>query len=231
MTIHNILEDIVVQMVKSIFDDEKMTKKKGFCTCQQCEMDVACYVLNQMQPKYIISGRGLAYYEKSYSDKIQMEADLAALIHSGIKQVSRAKRPHFDHMNGIDTIPKKKGIYFNLPVITGRLFNSVNFEPVNKIEVGLYINHQLVEMINPNWQNPNTIVEKTAGTYNFWPKPIPCKSLGEKRKFEFEILVEDSCFEPLKYYFSLNIESMDHYMDFYSVNHSHTIKDLYLIPA
>ena len=76
MDIRNIMEDAVKVLVEELFEREDREKRLGYCTCDQCKLDVQCYVLNRVKPEYIVSSRGLAYSEKEGLDKVQRRADL-----------------------------------------------------------------------------------------------------------------------------------------------------------
>ena len=86
-------------------------------------------------------------------------------------------------------------------------------------------------MINPNWQNPYSISEKTAGIYTFWPKPIESEREEIEKDFELEIIVENDNFDSLRHYFTLKLKSESLFSDYFNINNCFEIEDLYLIPA
>ena len=67
MDIHNLMEDIVLDTVNELFDAKVQGASSVWCTCRQCRMDVACFVLNRLKPEYVLSGRGGAYSEIDYA--------------------------------------------------------------------------------------------------------------------------------------------------------------------
>ena len=71
MEIRNLMEDAVLAAVGELFELEEKDPRLGLCTCGQCRLDVACYVLNRIKPEYILSGRGLAYSERDMLEKVQ----------------------------------------------------------------------------------------------------------------------------------------------------------------
>ena len=85
-------------------------------------------------------------------------------------------------------------------------------------------------MISPNWQNPHAIASNTPGTFNFWPVPYKADRIGEQKNFEFEVTVDDSNFEPFRYYFDVRVVSEGSYIDYYRLDKSHQVKDVYLVP-
>ena len=58
MDVHNTVEDIVITRVDEIFKTLDEEGNKKFCTCNQCRLDVICYVLNRLRPHYIVSHKG-----------------------------------------------------------------------------------------------------------------------------------------------------------------------------
>ena len=228
MKVHNLMEDIVLEMIDEVFRDENAKKKKDFCTCPQCRLDVACYVLNRITPLYMISGRGLAHLQVDYQEKLQREADLASLIHRGIEHVSAARRPHFPHADQEEEA-EPKGPFFNFPQITGRLFNSENFEPISGIDVSLLDNGEPVRMVDLNWQNPYLIVSNTAGVFSFWPYPRSAETVGEKKSFDLEIIVDDAAYKPFRHYFKLLLQARETFLDLSWDERVYSLPDLYLI--
>ncbi|MEW5815700.1 MAG: late competence development ComFB family protein [Spirochaetota bacterium] len=229
MKVHNTMEEVVVNTVHEIFTEEEKTNAQGFCTCSQCRLDVACYVLNRIPPQYIISGRGLAHVQSDYQEQLQKHADLAGLINEAIKKVSRTKRPHFSHAKDKQNLIPKGPLY-NFPTIIGRLFNGNNFEPISNMNVSLLSKGELVKMFDPNWQNPYPVADKTAGTFIFWPYPVKAENMKMKKVFEFELFVEAPKFEALRHFFELELEPDELFNDSFHLQKTHKIEDLYLFP-
>jgi competence protein ComFB len=200
MKIHNQKEVQVITLVDEIFSDEK--EERTFCTCGQCRLDVACYVLNRLEPRYVVSERGVAHTENPYQDRIQETADIAALIHEGIDRVSRTKRPDFPH-NEESQLSAEEGALCAFPMIKGRVFNGTTFEPVCNIDVFLRVNGEVVEMVDPNWQNPCHIYENGSGSFFFLPKPAAAESSGLDTSLSFEVFVDDKRFETLHHFFMI----------------------------
>lgn len=229
MKLHNLMEDIVLEKVNEIFEEEIKTKTYGYCTCNQCRMDVACYVLNRVQPQYMLSSRGLAHLRTDYQNDLQKAADLMSVINDGIKVVSSTKRPHTEEYDlELETPPP--GPTFNFPTIIGRLFNGKTFEPIKDVMISLLSDGTLVEMVNRNWQNPNPISAKTAGHYSFWPHPQTASERKEKKIFEFELYLEESPFEELHHFFEIELEAEDQFNDQFHLQRTCKIEDLYLFP-
>ena len=230
MNIHNQLEYMVLEKVNEIFTEEEAGQSMHFCTCHQCRLDVACYVLNRITPLYTVSGRGLAHLESDYQDKLQREADIVSLIKKGIDHVSNAKRPHFPHADEKEK-ETPEGPFYNFPQIVGRIFNSTNFEPVFDVSVSLLLNGEIVRMVNPNWQNPYIIVSNASGVYSFWSYPESADAKGLERDFELELAVDDPAFAPLRHYIKITVISSNEFLQYKSGSRIYNVDDLYLVPA
>lgn len=231
MKIHNQLEEVVVDTVNEIFDEEAQTGQTGYCTCDQCRLDVACYVLNRSRPRYTLSGRGVAHLNFDYQERLQEKADLVALIRAGIETVSRTKRPNFSHDDARTESPRPSGPLYNFPVIKGRVFHGSTFEPVNGVEVLLTSEGTPVKMIDARWQNPYPLVENVAGLYVFWPYPVAAQKDGETNSFSFAVELRDTAYEPLIHHFTMKLTATDSYVDSPHGNLYHRVEDLYLFPS
>ena len=227
MKLHNVMEDIVGTMVEEIFAEEELSGAEGFCTSDQCKLDVTCFVLNRVTPKYIVSGRGLTHFDIDYLDKLQREADLASRIYAAIEVVSNNQRPQPGRPQDSES---ESGPCFNPPTFTGRVFNSLTFEPVSDVEVVLYRDGELVTMISSNWQNPVRIVPNTPGSYSFWPRPIAAEEIDQRETLEFEIAIDSADYEPIKHYFQLSLQAQNGTLGYFTVDQNVQVKDLYLVP-
>lgn len=228
MKIHNIMEDIIKEKALEIFSDENLVTRNDFCNCQQCLSDVICFVLNRIKPVYIFSARGVAHFKMNYLENLQRDADLAAQIYRGIEQIAQARRPHCQSERekvNLD-IP-----HFNFPVITGKIFDSRSFEPVDSIEITLFQDGKLVETTNENWPNPYGVHPNTTGIYVFFPGPIEAPEAGIKRSFEFETVVETKEFAPLRHYFSIELESEIQGLPYFRLSNTFHLEDQHLAPA
>ncbi|MDR1256342.1 MAG: late competence development ComFB family protein, partial [Spirochaetaceae bacterium] len=229
MEIHNLFEETVFAAVEAAFKDiNSKNKANVICTCRQCRLDVACYVLNRVKPHYIVSSRGIQHDEQLDIEKQQQAADIASLVYRGIEQVNLNRRPGFKHTPDTEAVGTSAAAYFNIPVIIGRLFNGRTFEPVNGIAVELYMDGQLAVMKDANWQNPCELVKKTEGTFTFWPASVPAGQTGEQKLFNFLIKASLPEMPPLVYYFELPVISEKDQINAVTMNRTHKISDLYL---
>jgi competence protein ComFB len=231
MELHNTMEDLVLTRVGEIFANiEKSDNPDHLCTCNQCRIDTACYVLNRTSPYYIVSNRGAARAEQETIRKQQLDADIVAMIYEGIRRVNHNLRPTAVH--GVRQTEKsdKNSPMFNIPSIAGRIFDGSNFAPISGIKVELFRNGELVPMKDNNWQNPCTLVSNTEGTFTFWPGPIPAAESNIHQVFEFNVKVESGEFETLNHFFKVPVISDASATSSFSLIRTVKLPDLYLFP-
>jgi competence protein ComFB len=227
MRVHNLVKDLVEQKVEELYSDASQLQSLALDRDPGSKFDVVCYVLNRTPPMYVVSGRGIAHNETlDYQKKVQQLADITRLVKEGMESVSRHRRDRAEGTYG----PDRTGPFFNFPSIIGRMFNGGNFEPVHDLTVGLYQDGALVQVIDPNWQNPYRLVLNTAGTYLFWPHPQTASPGEQSRTVELELRVDDPKFEPLHYFFHLTVTAEPEFIDFVNTTASTRLKDLYLFP-
>jgi competence protein ComFB len=227
MEIHNTTEDIVFAELEKICDSYKEGGRSDICLCGQCRLDAACYVLNRTEPHYIVSNRGAARVEQEDIARQQRTADITALLYDALERVNRHRRPlagNEKNETGLRTP------VFNIPTIVGRLFNGNNFAPMEGINVELYQDGKLVAMKDRNWQNPYKMVINTAGTFTFWPKPIPAESPDIHEAFEYSVRIEAGGFEELNHFFKVPVISEIQTAGSFSLNRTFKLPDLYLFP-
>ncbi|MCL2139727.1 MAG: late competence development ComFB family protein [Treponema sp.] len=228
MEIHNISEDIVFNSVQTIFEEiKKGGNPDQLCLCKQCKLDTICFVLNRVEPRYIVSNRGITRIENDWVEKQQSEADIAALVYKGLRMISHNQRPTSKHtetelLEKVSCEPT-----YNIPTIIGRIFDGKTFTPFVGATVELRSNKKIVPMRNSNWQNPYTIVSNTPGTFTFWPAPISADKNDQNKIFEFSVKVEAPEHETLTHFFVIHSTS-----GFYANPLDKTFKlpDLYLFP-
>jgi competence protein ComFB len=228
MEVHNVIEDLVLETVNDIFDTEERKRELGVCTCYQCRLDVACYVLNRVTPEYVISQRGVAHYEQKYNERMQKQADVVTLVREGIARIDQKKRPHVAHFEPQAKPSFPQAPLYNFPTIIGRILDGKTFEPMSGLSVSLYRDGAPVRMIDPNWHNPYSLSEATAGTYLYWPFPESASSESDKKCFSFEIVAEAGAFEPLRHRFSLELCAEAEVKDSFSTQRTLKLPDLYV---
>ena len=230
MELHNIVEDIVVSNVTDIFNAiEEQGNPKKYCLCWQCRMDTACYVLNRTLPQYIVSNRGASRVDLNPIKTQQTAAEITSLIYEGMKKVSHNQRPNADHSSSSSyTSAYKDKLVYQIPTITGRLFNGSNFSPISDVNVHLLYNGKPAEMKDSNWQNPFNLVSHTNGIFTFWPAPIPAEKIDEHATFEFTIQIDDKEYDTLNHVFRIPVASEILTIDSFSLKRSFKLPDLYM---
>jgi competence protein ComFB len=232
MELHNTTEDLILGKIEDIFSAlEGGENQEELCTCQQCRLDTACYVLNRTQPHYIVSNRGAARVNHESLESQQREADMTALIYEGLKRVNHNQRPSFTHTSGSGTkAPNSGNPVFNIPTIVGRLFDGSNFAPVFGVKVELFHLGELVIMKDSNWQNPYSLVANIQGTFTFWPAPLPADNDNIRKVFEYAIRVISPEYETLNHYFKIPVISEIQTANSFTLNRTFKLPDQYLFP-
>jgi competence protein ComFB len=231
MGFYNRNEDKVTAKVNVIFNlIEKGGNPQKICTCNQCRTDTICYVLNRMEPHYVVSNRGLARIEGESLKYQQKDADMVSLIYEGMKQVNRHMRPFAEHNHTEDSLQNSNKPVFMVPAIIGRIFNGINFAPLEQAQIALWHEQDLVPMIDSNWQNPYNLVSYIAGIFTFLPYPLPAESKGIHQNIGFSLIMNASGFEELHYSFEVPVISTILAREAVSIERIFRLPDLYMFP-
>jgi competence protein ComFB len=229
--IHNTVEDIVFTQVNKVCDSIEKDKTGEICTCRQCRIDTACYVLNRVGPYYISSNRGVTRVEQETIARQQKEAEIVSLVYEGIRKVNHNLRPFINHgARNADPETAPNTPMFNIPTIVGRIFNGLKFEPLSEAKVELHRNGDLVVMKDATWQNPFNVVPNTEGTFTFWPTSVPVKSVNAHKVFEYSVRIEAPDLEPLTHFFKIPVTSEVLTAENYSMERSFKLPNLYMFP-
>ena len=231
MDIHNTSEDIVLHTVQTIFNEIKNSgNPDDYCLCYQCRVDTICYALNRIDPHYIVSNRGLTRLDLDSIRQQQIEADVTSLVYKGLRLVNHNMRPTAPHDGSTVNVQRTHMPVFDIPTISGRLFDGISFEPIVGIDVALYCDGELVPMRNNNWQNPYTMVPSTPGAFSFWPAPVTAEAPEIDYVFKYAIKVNTPSFESLSHFFNIASISKYHTPNSYTLNRSFKLPDLYIFP-
>jgi competence protein ComFB len=224
------MEELVSNRVNKLFEHVKEVHPLWFtCDCEDCRFDVITYVLNRIQPKYIVSGRGLNY-NLSYSSTPQLNVDIDALGMEGLRNISATKRPY--HLQNT-ILPDEAGTpapMFNFPVIIGAVFDGRTFEPLSNVSITLKKDNALAEMCDVSWNNPCLTYGSTKGNFSFWVKPENAAAVGESRTFSFFIEAKAEEFDPVSYVFDVRLQGESSLRKELNLVYSHKIPDFFLFP-
>ncbi len=83
--IKNVMEDIVIGRMGSIIE------KFGCCQCDQCQSDVAAFVLSKIKPKYVSTVSG-ELYSKSVQLDPAVENEIVLLTAEAVQLVMEKPR-------------------------------------------------------------------------------------------------------------------------------------------
>jgi competence protein ComFB len=226
--LHNAMEDIVQKRIDAVYAEmAKDPQNEGLCMCEQCKLDAACFVLNRVKPRYMLSSRGVVREEQLTLDKQQTRADVDNLVLQAMKIVGHNRRNAKNHTDGSENAATKNQAVFNIPIIIGRLFNGQNFEPMEDINVELYHEGKLLQMKNSNWRNPFHLSPETLGTYTFWAEAVAAKAAGEHRVFDFLLRAQAAGFEALTHHFEVPATSEEASIGTFSIEDKFKVIDLY----
>jgi len=231
MEIHNITEDVVFSTIKTIFETfQNKGNPDNFCLCKQCEVDIACYVLNRCHPHYIVSNRGATRLMQDTFEWQQLEADIATLINQGLQRVKHNQRPDVLHDTPNTETIKIPKLSYSIPVIMGRIFDGSTFAPLSGVKVELHSNGELVAMKDHNWQNPYTLISNTAGSFTFWPKPIAAETADDHKLFEYSMIVEAPEYDTITHFFKIPVISQIQSTAPFSIERTFKLPDIYMFP-
>ncbi len=229
MNVHNLMEDVVIKAVNTLYDRVKSENVAWLtCDCENCRLDTVSYVLNRIPPKYVVSGRGVTH-NAEYLASSQLLADVDSLALEGMRTVSSTKRPfHTENrqdctIQGSNSNPTPA---FNFFTFMGVVLDGNTFEPVTNAKITLKMNGNLAEMVDKTWSNPFHLVPSTKGVYSFWVKSLPAKESGEREYFNFSIEIEAEGYSECVYHFEVPIMSEDSVRQTLDSTYTLKIKDL-----
>ncbi len=230
MKIHNILEEQVINRVKTIYADKDIQDASWFhCGCEQCQLDTTAYVLNRLKPRYVVSERGIAHAEADSGS--QLDADLDFLIIEGMKKVSSVRRSFHGKEVLFETEINELEAAFNFPIFYGSIYDGETFKPIPTGYVTLRSDAGQIDMLDETWSNPYILHDLTKGAYTFWVKPIASEHYDEEKTFNFLIEVSSDNYETTKYAFSYHITSSKQHEAKPDTTNRFKIEDIYLFPV
>ena len=229
MNVHNLMEDVVIKAVNTLYDRVKGENVAWLtCDCENCRLDTVSYVLNRIPPKYVVSGRGVTH-NAEYLASPQLQADVDSLALEGMRTVSSTKRPfHAENRNEciVQGSDDKAKPAFNFFTFMGVVLDGNTFEPVTQAKITLKMEGKLAEMVDKTWSNPYNLVPSTKGVYSFWVKSLPAKESGERAYFNFSIEIEAEGYSESVYHFEVPIMSEERVRQTLDSTYTLKIKDL-----
>ncbi|MFT4414415.1 late competence development ComFB family protein [Fredinandcohnia humi] len=82
MKVYNAMEPLVAEAL-----NENWSEMNIPCKCEQCKNDVFAITLNNLSPRYVSKGNGIAFVKAQYFDK-QMMANIYVRIGEAVKRVA-----------------------------------------------------------------------------------------------------------------------------------------------
>ncbi len=227
MFFHNVMEEILYKEVNRLYDEAKKNEEKWLvCDCIQCRVDAMCYALNRVKPRYIKSGKGLAYFfQVDFKMGSQFFVDISSTALEAIKVVQANRGPHTGE---VEEDISDYVACFNFPTIKCRINDGNNQSPMNDVRVKLLLNEDLVEQMDILWDNPYTVHSNMGGICTFWPKPQKAEKEGINKDFNFVLVVEKEGYESVRQAFTLSVTSTKTATQNFDVTVCHEIKDIYM---
>ncbi len=209
LNVHNIMEEQVISRVNQLY---RQVKAKGTswltCDCENCRLDTINYVLNRIPPRYIVSGRGVAYNQGTLLKDSQLNADIDRICLDGMKLVSTAKRPYHKVATLMDNKePGSKQPMFNFPTFIGNVFDCSTFEPITGANILLKLNGKAAFMMDSSWSNPCETYAASHGSFTYWVAPRAARVDKENREFTFIIEATMEGYSPVTYSFVVPLVS------------------------
>ncbi|MCL2706503.1 MAG: late competence development ComFB family protein, partial [Spirochaetaceae bacterium] len=196
---------------------------------EQCRLDITCYVLNNMLPKYVVSTRGIIHHSLDYTKKIQLEADILYHVKKGFSIISQRKRVIGNNQNIKTEENIKNCPYYHFPNIMGKVINGTTFEPISDAEVTLFMDENLVNMAD-HMSNPVKINKQTRGMFTIWPSPVETNKKGEQKTFKFKLTVNHPDFNEYIKLFEITPTAEENYLPSIQLQNTKVLEDIFIFP-
>lgn len=139
----NLMEHFVKEQVDDMYARIKQENPSSpMCDCENCRLDVLCYVLNRVPPKYTVSARGVNHTQREFENLKQISADVGKIVMDGIRLISSSKRPNHDssYMTSLEMInTKKQKPFFFFPILSGYVYDGTTFESLVDAKISLFV--------------------------------------------------------------------------------------------
>lgn len=230
----NLMEQFVKEEVDDMYARIKEENPSSpICDCENCRLDVICYVLNRVPPKYTVSSRGVSHTQREFENFKQISADVGKIVMDGIRLISSSKRPNHNSsytasLENIKIVKQKPFFFF--PILSGYVYDGLTFESLVDAQISLFIDGKLAKMLDPTWQNPCKTFKATEGAYNFCVLPEKALKANLTRDFNILVKVDATGYESASYSFTVPISSIIANDSNGFANYSLKIQDLFLFP-
>lgn len=84
--VKNVKEEIVFDKINELID------QLDCCTCSKCKSDIAAYVLNQINPKYVSSEKGALFSKVDIEMTEKANNELLMKIIEGAEKIKKSPR-------------------------------------------------------------------------------------------------------------------------------------------
>jgi competence protein ComFB len=225
------MEEQVYSRINELYDKLKQDNASWLsCDCENCRLDTVSYVLNRIQPKYVVSGRGATYFSDVLRNS-QLNADIDALGIEGIRLVNSAKRPYHNVARDKCVEAEVNFPRFDFPTFQGVVMDGSSFEPLSDAAVTLRLDGEIAEMKDITWANPCRTFKTSKGAYSFWVKSIPAEKDGELKKFPFTLEITAEGYAPVAYSFEVPLTSESTDKGKFNMTYALKIQDLFMFRA
>lgn len=184
MIIKNIMEDIVLSVVKEVLRDEK------YDMSFEDEQNVAAYILNRVSPKYVTSERGILHGKIEEKFMFQQKSDILFLVYEAIELLNQRRKGTYPKNS--DAIEGRDVGYFHHMI--GEVAEITTFSHISDMQISLLLNGEIAQMVDNTWSNPFTTNHGTNGYFHFWPK-VDAKKHKVGDEVEFTIKFEHPKFK------------------------------------
>lgn len=230
----NLMEHFVKKQVDDMYTwIKKENPSSPICDCENCRLDVLCYVLNRVPPKYIVSSRGVNHTQREFENFKQISADVGKIVLDGIHLISSSKRPN--HNSSYTASLEKLKImklkpFFFFPILSGYVYDGMTFESLVDAQVSLFLGGKVAKMLDSTWQNPCRTFKATEGLYTFCVLPEKARKENITRDFNVLLKVEAASYESVSYSFTVPVSSTIAKDSSGFSTYSLKIQDLFLFP-
>lgn len=230
MDVHNLMEDVVIKCLNEILD-----LKSDVCKCEQCKLDMVCYILNKTKPMYVVSSRGIIHSQNERRENNQADIDIYSLVKEAIDIISRTPRHTYEKIDQETKFAPRLSddkFIFIFPAIVGRVMDSTTFDPASGIEVYIYQGNSdtPLSMYNNRWTNPVELVKAMDGTFTFWPCPQKADKPGIQKVFQMNIEIRKDKVTSMRKFFEITLVSTINQSGVNPGDRLYRLDDIYLTP-